>query len=112
MALPTGSAVSNTSRPSCTPATSSEYGDIREPDWREFYERSLPTALADKITVPVLYSESVTDPRINNDETEVVARTLRANGVEAPYVRFPDEGRGWRNLSNQLFYFRREAEFL
>ena len=41
-----------------------------------------------------------------------MVRTLRGNGVEAPYIRFPDEGHGWRKLANQLFYYRREAEFL
>jgi dipeptidyl aminopeptidase/acylaminoacyl peptidase len=39
-------------------------------------------------------------------------RTLRANGIEAQFVRIPDEGHGWRKLVNQLFYYRRQAEFL
>jgi dipeptidyl aminopeptidase/acylaminoacyl peptidase len=41
-----------------------------------------------------------------------MVRTLRANGVEAPFIRIPDEGHGWRRLSNRLFYNRRQAEFL
>jgi len=89
-----------------------EYGDISEPRWREFYSEISPIAQADRITVPVLYSHGVMDPRIDIYETEVMVRTLRANGIEAPYIRFPDEGHGWRKLSNQLFYFRREASFL
>jgi dipeptidyl aminopeptidase/acylaminoacyl peptidase len=89
-----------------------EYGDINEAGWREFYEVNSPIRQADQITVPVLFSHGVMDPRIDVFETEVMVRTLRANGVDAPYIRFPDEGHGWRRLSNQLFYFRREAEFL
>lgn len=89
-----------------------EYGDIGEPRWRAFYERISPIRLADRIRVPVLYSHGVQDPRIDIYETETMVRTLRANGVEAPYIRFPDEGHGWRKLANQLFYFRREARFL
>jgi dipeptidyl aminopeptidase/acylaminoacyl peptidase len=54
----------------------------------------------------------VRDPRIDIAETEVMVRTLRANGIDAPFVRIPDEGHGWRRLANQLFYYRRQAEFL
>ncbi|TRO93718.1 S9 family peptidase [Glycocaulis profundi] len=89
-----------------------EYGDISEPEWREFYEENSPINQADQITVPVLYSHGVQDPRIDVYETEVMVRTLRENGVRADYIRIPDEGHGWRRLSNRLFYFRREAAFL
>ena len=41
-----------------------------------------------------------------------MVKTLRANGVPAPFVRMPDEGHGWRKLSNQLYYYRKQAEFL
>jgi dipeptidyl aminopeptidase/acylaminoacyl peptidase len=71
-----------------------------------------PIRQAGRIRVPVLYSHGVQDPRIDIYETETMVRTLRGNGVEAPYIRFEDEGHGWRKLANQLFYFRREAEFL
>lgn len=89
-----------------------EYGDITEDKWREFYTVQSPIRKADQITVPVLYSHGVMDPRIDISETEVMVKTLRANGVEAPFVRIPDEGHGWRKLSNQLFYYRKEAEFI
>lgn len=89
-----------------------EYGDITEDYWRDFYTINSPIRQADQITVPVLYSHGVNDPRIDIDETEVMVRTLRANGVRADFIRFLDEGHGWRKLSNQLFYARRQAEFL
>ncbi len=89
-----------------------EYGDITEPKWREFYQVNSPIRKADQIKVPVLYSHGVMDPRIDIYETEVMVKTLRENGVEAPFVRIPDEGHGWRKLSNQLFYYRKQAEFI
>lgn len=89
-----------------------EYGDITEQRWREFYSVQSPIRKADQITVPVLYSHGVMDPRIDIAETEVMVTTLRANGVEAPFIRIPDEGHGWRKLSNQLFYYRQQAEFI
>lgn len=89
-----------------------EYGDIREQEWVDYYTENSPVALADQIKVPVLYSHGVMDPRIDIYETEIMVKTLRENGIEAPYVRIPDEGHGWRKLKNQLYYFRRQADFL
>ena len=89
-----------------------EYGDIREPRWQEFYQLNSPIRQADRINVPVLYSHGVRDPRIDIAETETMVRSLRRNGIEAPFIRIPDERHGWRKLSNRLFYFRRQAEFL
>jgi dipeptidyl aminopeptidase/acylaminoacyl peptidase len=89
-----------------------EYGDITEARWREFYENNSPINKADRIKAPVLYSHGVMDPRIDIAETETMVKALRENGVEAQFVRIPDEGHGWRKLKNRLFYFRREAEFL
>ncbi|WP_337661422.1 S9 family peptidase [Erythrobacter sp. Alg231-14] len=89
-----------------------EYGDITQERWREYYTVNSPIRKADQITVPVLFSHGAMDPRIDIYETEVMVKTLRANGVEAPFVRIPDEGHGWRKLSNQLFYYRIQAEFI
>ncbi len=89
-----------------------EYGNIEEPEWREFYTKESPIRNADKIKVPVLFSHGAMDPRIDISETETMVRALRANGIKAPYIRIPDEGHGWRKLDNRLFYERRQAEFL
>lgn len=89
-----------------------EYGDIREQKWIDYYTENSPIRLADQIKVPVLFSHGVQDPRIDIYETEVMVKTLRANGIDAPYIRIEDEGHGWRKLSNRLFYYRAQADFL
>ena len=89
-----------------------EYGDITEQRWRDFYGEISPVFRADAIRVPVLYSHGAMDPRIDIAETEIMVKALRDNGVRADFVRIPDEGHGWRKLSNQLFYYRRQAAFL
>ncbi|WP_120078112.1 S9 family peptidase [Aurantiacibacter odishensis] len=89
-----------------------EYGDITEDRWREFYGEISPVFRADQIRVPVLYSHGAMDPRIDISETEIMVKALRENGVRADFVRIPDEGHGWRKLSNRLYYFRKQAEFL
>lgn len=98
--------------PALKAADKIEYGDITQDRWREFYKVNSPIRKADQITVPVLYSHGVMDPRIDIAETETMVEILRANGVPAPFIRIPDEGHGWRKLANQLFYFRKQAEFI
>lgn len=89
-----------------------EYGDIREQKWIDYYTANSPLRLADQIKVPVLFSHGVMDPRIDIYETEIMVKTLRANGIDTPYIRIEDEGHGWRKLANRLFYYRAQAEFL
>ena len=89
-----------------------EYGDINLPEWRSFYEVNSPIAQADRIEVPVLYSHGEMDPRIDIAESETMVKALRDKGIDAPFIRIPDEGHGWRKLSNRLFYYRRQAEFI
>lgn len=89
-----------------------EYGDIRDTQWQEFYKQNSPINIAHKVRVPVLYSHGVMDPRIDISETETMVRALRDNNVKATYIRIADEGHGWRKRSNQLFYYRRQAQFL
>ena len=67
---------------------------------------------AENINVPVLYSHGVMDPRVDISETEIMVKTLRKNGIKAPFIRMLNEGHGWRKLENQMFYAQKEAAFL
>ena len=52
------------------------------------------------------------DPRIDIFESEVMVKTLRKSGVDAPFICFLDEGHGWGKLQNRSIYARQEAKFL
>lgn len=98
--------------PSLKAADVIEYGDISKPEWLAYYQQYSPIRQADNITVPVLYSHGVMDPRVDIAETEVMVKTLRKNGIDAPFIRMLNEGHGWRKLENQMFYAQQEAAFL
>lgn len=89
-----------------------EYGDISETEWLDYYTKNSPIRQANKIDVPVLYSHGARDPRIDIAETEIMVKTLRKKGIRVEYIRFLDEGHGWRKFKNRLFYAREEAAFL
>lgn len=98
--------------PSLKASDKIEYGDIADPEWKKFYAEISPVNNADKIKIPMLYAHGMMDPRIDISETEVMVKALRKNGIDTTFIRFPDEGHGWRKLKNRLFHSRKEAEFL
>ena len=89
--------------PSLKAADVIEYGDISDPDWLAYYQQYSPIRQAENINVPVLYSHGVMDPRVDISETEIMVKTLRKNGIKAPFIRMLNEGHGWRKLENQMF---------
>ncbi|RHW74627.1 prolyl oligopeptidase family serine peptidase [Colwellia sp. RSH04] len=98
--------------PSLKAADVIEYGDISDTDWLAYYQQYSPIRQAENINVPVLYSHGVMDPRVDISETEIMVKTLRKNGIKAPFIRMLNEGHGWRKLENQMFYAQQEAAFL
>lgn len=89
-----------------------EYGDIREDRWQEFYAKNSPINNADKITVPLMVSHGVNDPRDPVGESDRLVRAVRANGHEVIYMRFPDEGHSIRKRTNRVAFYRTLSRFL
>lgn len=89
-----------------------EYGDIREEKWQEFYREISPINNADKITVPMLFAHGANDPRDPVTESDDIVRTIRKAGHPVKYLRFPDEGHGFKKQKNRVTYHREVAQFL
>ena len=85
-----------------------EYGDERDPAMRSVFERISPLANVRRIRKPMLVMQGANDPRVPKSESDQVVRELRANGVEAWYVLFADEGHGFLKKHNNDL--RREVE--
>ena len=85
-----------------------EYGDERDPKMREVFARISPMANVGKITKPMLVMQGANDPRVPQSESDQVVAKLRANGNEAWYVLFADEGHGFKKKPNNDL--RREVE--
>jgi len=85
-----------------------EYGDERVPAMRSVFERISPLNNVRRIGRPMLVMQGANDPRVPQSESDQIVRELRANGVEAWYVLFADEGHGfYKKPNNDL---RREVE--
>lgn len=85
-----------------------EYGDERNPKMQAVFKRIAPLANVAKITKPMLVMQGANDPRVPKSESDQVVAGIRANGVEAWYVVFADEGHGFLKKPNNDL--RREVE--
>jgi dipeptidyl aminopeptidase/acylaminoacyl peptidase len=82
-----------------------EYGDERDPQMRDFFERTAPLNNAAKITKPLLVVQGGNDPRVPASESEQMVAKLRAAGVPVWYLLAKDEGHGFRKKANADFQF-------
>jgi dipeptidyl aminopeptidase/acylaminoacyl peptidase len=85
-----------------------EYGDERDPAMREVFKRINPLANVAKIRKPMLVMQGANDPRVPKSESDQVVAGIRANGVDAWYVVYADEGHGFLKKHNNDL--RREVE--
>lgn len=85
-----------------------EYGDERDPAMRKVFERINPLANVRRIAKPMLVMQGANDPRVPKSESDQVVAGIRANGVDAWYVVFADEGHGFLKKHNNDL--RREVE--
>ena len=89
-----------------------EYGDIDDPDDREFFRRISPITHIGNVRAPVMVIHGANDPRDPVTESDQFVRAIRERGGEVEYLRFPDEGHSIRKLSNRIIAYRRVAAFL
>lgn len=80
-------------------------------DRQRFLDRS-PFYHLDRIKAPLLLLAGENDPRCPPTQIAEVVDRLRANGVEAEAIVYPDEGHGITKVRNRLDYDRRTVEFV
>lgn len=89
-----------------------EYGDIEDPEDREFFKKMSPITYIDQVKNPVMVLHGANDPRDPVTESDEFVQGIRDNGGEVEYLRFPDEGHGIRKMKNRVTAYVRVAEFL
>lgn len=89
-----------------------EYGDIDDPEDREFFRELSPITHVDRIRAPLMVMHGANDPRDPVAESDQLVAAIRARGGQVEYLRFPDEGHGIRKRANRIIAYRRIARFL
>jgi len=82
-----------------------EYGDERETEMAEFFERSAPLNNSGKISKPLFVVQGGNDPRVPLSEAEQMVSKVKANQSPVWYLMATDEGHGFRKKNNADFQF-------
>lgn len=65
-----------------------------------------PALNAEKITKPLFVVQGANDPRVNIDESDQIVTTLRARGVDVPYMVKYNEGHGFAHEKNTIDLYK------
>jgi dipeptidyl aminopeptidase/acylaminoacyl peptidase len=75
-------------------------------------ERLSPLNRVDRIAVPLLVAQGLTDPRVPPFESEQIVAALQARGIPVRYVTFADEGHGFTKRDNRQLIYTEVLGFL
>jgi dipeptidyl aminopeptidase/acylaminoacyl peptidase len=89
-----------------------EYGDERQPEMAEFFERTAPLNNAHRITKPLFVVQGGNDPRVPRTESEQMVARVKKNGTPVWYLMATDEGHGFAKKSNVDFQFYATVVFM
>jgi dipeptidyl aminopeptidase/acylaminoacyl peptidase len=89
-----------------------EYGDERDPEMAEFFERTAPLNNTDQIKKPLFIVQGGNDPRVPYTESIQMKEKIKANGGIVWFLMAKDEGHGFRKKDNQDFQFYSTIEFI
>ncbi len=89
-----------------------EYGDERDPEIAEFFERISPLNNAERIKKPLFVVQGGNDPRVPLSEAEQIVARVEQGSTPVWYLMAKDEGHGFRKKSNADFQFFATVRFI
>ena len=89
-----------------------EYGDERDPQQREFLERTAPANEAHRIKKPLLVIQGKNDPRVPFAEADQMVAAVRRHRTPVWYLVATDEGHGFVKKPNRDFEFYVTVQFV
>ncbi len=69
------------------------------PDAADLYRERSPLHHADRLDCPVIFFQGGQDRVVPPEQSQVMARALRAKGLPVAYLEFPEEAHGFRQAS-------------
>lgn len=78
----------------------------------EQLRRRSPLTYARQIAAPLLVVQGANDPRVPKAESDQIIDAARANGADARYLVFDDEGHGFTSRANDIKAHQAIVEFL
>jgi len=77
-----------------------EYGDPKTQ--ADLLQRLSPLGKLDQIKAAMMVQHGANDTNVPVVEAEQIVDNLKRRGVPVEYIKFPDEGHGWRKVPNRI----------
>ena len=88
------------SEPWMAAISTTEYGDPATQ--RELLAQLSPIHKLDRVKAALMVQHGANDTNVPVIEAEQMVERLKARGVPVEYILFPDEGHGWRKVTNRV----------
>jgi dipeptidyl aminopeptidase/acylaminoacyl peptidase len=81
------------------------------PEEEDVYKERSPIDHADQIACPVILFQGLEDRVVPPEQAEIMAETLRRNGIPVAHITFEGEGHGFRRAENIIRSLEAELSF-
>ena len=90
-----------------------QYEMIGNPETeKDLLTAASPLFSADQIAAPLLIAQGANDPRVKKAESDQIVEALKKRGIDVPYIVKDNEGHGFANEENRLYFYRAVERFL
>ena len=90
-----------------------QYEMIGNPETeKELLTAASPLFSADQIASPLLIAQGANDPRVKKAESDQIVEALQQRCIDVPYIVKDNEGHGFANEENRLYFYRAVERFL
>jgi dipeptidyl aminopeptidase/acylaminoacyl peptidase len=87
-------------------------GDFRTEEGRKLLRDRSPLTHVDQIKKPLLIGQGANDPRVDKNESDQIANSMKTKNLSVVYLVYPDEGHGFNRPENRLSFYAVAEAFL
>ena len=81
------------------------------PEQQALYRQRSPIHHIDQLNCPVIFLQGLEDKVVPPNQAEMMVESLQKKGIDVVYVKFPDEGHGFRKSENIIRAMQSELAF-
>jgi dipeptidyl aminopeptidase/acylaminoacyl peptidase len=87
-------------------------GDFRTEDGKKLLRERSPLTYVDRIIRPLLIGQGANDPRVKQNESDQIVRSMQSKKLPVTYLLYADEGHGFARPENRLSFYAIVEAFL
>ncbi|MFL2530194.1 MAG: S9 family peptidase [Porticoccaceae bacterium] len=81
------------------------------PEKKEIYQQRSPINHIKRLNCPIIFLQGLEDKVVPPNQAELMINSLKKQGIDVVYIKFPDEGHGFRKSENIVYAMESELTF-